>query len=97
MMQNTTGRGTFTRLNPGHPILKGGKIPGLCDLCIIIPSDTMQIIEAFQLSITHALFTMVRHRIYEDGRECSWVQEGSCVHTVNSLDSHREKDFPSAR
>jgi hypothetical protein len=72
-------------------------MPGLCDLCIIIPSDNMQIIEDFQLSITHALFTMVRHRIYEDGRECSWVQEGSCVHTVNSLGSHGEKDFPSAR
>ena len=82
--------------NIGLTGFKGGKMPGLCDLCIIIPSDNMQIIEDFQLSITHALFTMVRHRIYEDGREYSWVQEGSRVHAVNSLGSHREKDFPSA-
>ncbi len=82
--------------NIGLTGFKGGKMPGLFDLCIIIPSDNMQIIEDFQLSITHALFTMVRHRIYEDGRECSWVQEGSRVHAVNSLGSHREKDFPSA-
>jgi D-sedoheptulose 7-phosphate isomerase len=42
---------------------KGGKLPGVCDLCIIIPSDNMQIIEDFQLAIAHALFTVTRHRI----------------------------------
>ena len=42
---------------------KGGKMPQLCDHCIVIPSDNMQIIEDLQLSITHAVFTVLRHRI----------------------------------
>jgi len=45
---------------------KGGKMPGLCDFCIIIPSDNMQIIEDLQLGIAHALFTVVRHRITQE-------------------------------
>lgn len=44
---------------------KGGKLPAVCDLCIIIPSDNMQIVEDFQLAITHALFTVLRHRIQQ--------------------------------
>jgi D-sedoheptulose 7-phosphate isomerase len=42
---------------------KGGKLPSLCDVCVVIPSDNMQIIEDFQLATTHALFTVLRHRI----------------------------------
>jgi D-sedoheptulose 7-phosphate isomerase len=45
---------------------KGGKMPALCDICIIIPSSNMQIVEDFQLSTAHALFTVVRHRIAQD-------------------------------
>jgi D-sedoheptulose 7-phosphate isomerase len=41
----------------------GGKMKALCDLCIVIPSDNMQIIEDFHVSVTHALFTLIRHRI----------------------------------
>lgn len=44
---------------------KGGKMPELCDLCVVIPSNNMQIIEDLQLSIAHALFTLIRHRITE--------------------------------
>jgi D-sedoheptulose 7-phosphate isomerase len=51
-------------INIGLTGFKGGKMPGLCDLCIIIPSDNMQIIEDLQLSIAHALFTVIRHRIF---------------------------------
>lgn len=42
---------------------KGGRLPEICDLCIIIPSNNMQIIEDLQLAIAHALFTVTRHRI----------------------------------
>jgi D-sedoheptulose 7-phosphate isomerase len=41
----------------------GGRLPEVCDLCIIIPSSNMQIIEDFQLAVAHALFTVIRHRI----------------------------------
>lgn len=42
---------------------QGGKMKSLCDLCIVIPSDNMQIIEDLHVSVCHALFTLVRHRI----------------------------------
>jgi D-sedoheptulose 7-phosphate isomerase len=42
---------------------EGGKLPEVCDSCIVIPSDNMQIIEDFQLAVTHALFTVARARI----------------------------------
>lgn len=42
---------------------KGGKMPQFCNFCIVIPSDNMQIIEDLQLGISHAVFTVIRHRI----------------------------------
>ncbi|PYU23820.1 MAG: phosphoheptose isomerase [Acidobacteria bacterium] len=50
-------------INIGLTGFQGGKMPGLCDLCMVIPSDNMQIVEDLQLSIAHALFTVIRHRI----------------------------------
>ena len=41
----------------------GGKLPEVCDLCVVIPSNNMQIIEDLQLAVAHALFTVTRHRI----------------------------------
>jgi D-sedoheptulose 7-phosphate isomerase len=45
---------------------KGGKLVDLCDLCMVIPSDNMQIIEDLQLGITHAMFSAIRHRITQE-------------------------------
>lgn len=42
---------------------EGGKLKGLCDLCLIVPSDSMQIIEDLHLSVTHAVFSLVREEI----------------------------------
>jgi D-sedoheptulose 7-phosphate isomerase len=41
----------------------GGKMKNLCDVCVVLPSDNMQIVEDFQLSVTHALFSVIRQRI----------------------------------
>jgi D-sedoheptulose 7-phosphate isomerase len=49
--------------NVGLTGFGGGEMKDLCDLCIIIPSDNMQIIEDFHLSVTHAVFSVIRHRI----------------------------------
>jgi len=49
--------------NIGIAGFDGGKMRALCDLCIVIPSDHMQIVEDFQLSVSHALFVMVCHNI----------------------------------
>ncbi|MFZ0773642.1 MAG: SIS domain-containing protein [Candidatus Sulfotelmatobacter sp.] len=43
----------------------GGKMMKLCDVCVILPSDNMQIIEDFHLSVTHAVFSVIRQRISE--------------------------------
>ncbi len=43
---------------------QGGKMKDLCDLCLIVPSENMQIIEDIHLSIAHCLFTIVKHRIH---------------------------------
>lgn len=38
----------------------GGEMNELCDICLIVPSDNMQIIEDLHLSVTHAVFTALR-------------------------------------
>ena len=40
---------------------KGGKMKSLCDVCVVVPSDNMQVIEDLHLSIAHAIFRVVRH------------------------------------
>lgn len=42
---------------------QGGKMKALCDHCIVIPSDNMQVIEDLHLSVAHALFVATRHQI----------------------------------
>ena len=42
---------------------EGGKMRALCDTCLIIPSENMQIIEDLHLSVAHCLFTLVRNRM----------------------------------
>src|SRR5580658_7120236 len=42
---------------------QGGKMRSLCDLCVIVPSDNMQIIEDLHLSIAHSVFRVVRHEM----------------------------------
>ncbi len=41
----------------------GGKMRALCDVCIVIPCDNMQIIEDLHLCVAHSLFTCVRAKI----------------------------------
>ena len=47
---------------------KGGKMKALCDLCVVVPSENMQVIEDAHLSVTHSIFTAVRQRL------CEWSQ-----------------------
>jgi D-sedoheptulose 7-phosphate isomerase len=44
---------------------QGGKMKPLCDVCVVVPSDNMQIIEDLHLSVAHAVFRVVRHEIQE--------------------------------
>jgi D-sedoheptulose 7-phosphate isomerase len=42
---------------------KGGKLKVLCDLCLVVPSENMQIIEDMHLCLAHALFTVIRRKV----------------------------------
>lgn len=42
---------------------QGGRMRELCDACIVVPSDNMQIIEDLHLSIAHSLFTALRAQL----------------------------------
>lgn len=45
---------------------KGGKMKRLCDVCLIVPSDSMQRIEDVHLIIEHALYSYMRDRLGGD-------------------------------
>lgn len=42
---------------------QGGIMKSLCDLCVVIPSDNMQVIEDLHVSVTHSVFTVLRSRM----------------------------------
>jgi D-sedoheptulose 7-phosphate isomerase len=42
---------------------QGGKMKPLCDLCVIIPSDNMQVIEDLHVSVSHSVFISLRSRM----------------------------------
>ncbi len=46
----------------GFTGFQGGQMKSLCDICIVVPSDNMQIIEDVHLSIAHTAFTIIRNR-----------------------------------
>jgi D-sedoheptulose 7-phosphate isomerase len=42
---------------------QGGQMKTLCDVCVVVPSDNMQIIEDLHLCVAHSLFTALRHNL----------------------------------
>jgi D-sedoheptulose 7-phosphate isomerase len=62
----------------------GGKMKNLCDLCLIIPSDNMQIIEDLHLSVTHAVFTAIRDQIHLSNKKDADYST-NCRSTQNQL------------
>jgi D-sedoheptulose 7-phosphate isomerase len=60
---------TFARqagaITTGITGFQGGKMKSLCDVCVVVPSDDMQIIEDLHLSISHSVFRVLRHEILE--------------------------------
>jgi D-sedoheptulose 7-phosphate isomerase len=43
---------------------QGGKMKPLCDICLIVPSDDMQVIEDLHLALAHSVFRIVYSRLY---------------------------------
>jgi D-sedoheptulose 7-phosphate isomerase len=52
---------------------QGGQMKELCDLCLVVPCENMQMIEDLHLCIAHALFTCIRKRLHErmSGAQCA--------------------------
>lgn len=48
---------------------QGGKMKALCDVCAVVPSDNMQVIEDMHHSMLHSMFTVVRDRIQSGARQ----------------------------
>jgi D-sedoheptulose 7-phosphate isomerase len=42
---------------------QGGKMKALCDICAVVPSDNMQMIEDLHHAIAHSVFTAVRDQV----------------------------------
>jgi D-sedoheptulose 7-phosphate isomerase len=51
--------------NIGLTGFEGGKMKALCDFCVVVPSDNMQIIEDLHVGIAHALFTVIRQYMFK--------------------------------
>src|SRR5271168_3158635 len=71
---------------------QGGKMKPLCDVCVVVPSDNMQIIEDLHVSISHAMFRVLRHEIQETNHiETNHARAGMplsttvCGHSTPSL------------
>jgi D-sedoheptulose 7-phosphate isomerase len=47
----------------------GGSMKNLCDVCAIVPSDNMQMIEDLHLATLHAIFTALKERIHAGARK----------------------------
>jgi D-sedoheptulose 7-phosphate isomerase len=59
-LQAARSAGAFT---VGLTGFEGGRMKELCDICVVIPSDNMQIIEDLHLCVAHSLFTTIRQRL----------------------------------
>lgn len=42
---------------------EGGKLKSLCRVCVVVPSENMQVIEDAHVSVAHSLFSLLRERI----------------------------------
>jgi D-sedoheptulose 7-phosphate isomerase len=58
------GRGAGA-LNIGITGFDGGRVLGLCDLCLVVPSENVQYIEDAHLCLAHAVFSATRHRLMQ--------------------------------
>jgi D-sedoheptulose 7-phosphate isomerase len=48
---------------------QGGKMKPLCELCIVVPSENMQVVEDAHLSVAHSVFVSLRERIAESSSQ----------------------------
>lgn len=59
-LQTARNLGAFTA---GLAGFDGGGMRQLCDLCAVVPSDNMQVIEDLHHAMLHSIFTVVREKL----------------------------------
>ncbi len=42
---------------------QGGQIKSMCDICVVVPSENMQIVEDLHLAMAHSIFRIVYSRM----------------------------------
>jgi D-sedoheptulose 7-phosphate isomerase len=50
-------------INVGVAGYEGGRMKALCDICAVIPSNNMQLIEDLQHAVAHSIFSVVRENL----------------------------------
>jgi D-sedoheptulose 7-phosphate isomerase len=63
---------------------QGGKMKSQCDICAVVPSDDMQIIEDLHLAMAHAIFRMVYSRMSRRTTPKTVFDLGSASHAETS-------------
>ena len=57
----------------------GGKMKALCDVCAVVPSDNIQVVEDLHHAIAHSILTAVRHKLHSHPQQTVAVAAGSPV------------------
>ena len=61
-LRTAKGAGAITM---GLTGFQGGKMKQLCDVCVVVPSENMQIIEDMHMILAHGMFHTLRARLQE--------------------------------
>jgi D-sedoheptulose 7-phosphate isomerase len=75
----------------------GGKMRPLCDDCLVVPSDNMQVIEDLHTAVSHAIATILYNKVFaaantggqpaqrsvEEGDRLQWLPVGSRIEQWN--------------
>jgi len=57
----------------------GGKMKAFCDICAVVPSDNIQVVEDLHHAIAHSILTAVRHILRSHSQQTVAVAAGSPV------------------
>jgi D-sedoheptulose 7-phosphate isomerase len=66
---------------------EGGQMKKLCDTCVVVPSDNMQIIEDLHLCVAHSLFTAIRQRLIKPESAAAAASQGAPAQRLAAIDS----------
>jgi len=56
---------------------QGGRMKELCDICAVVPSDDIQVVEDLHHAIAHSILTAVRHILHSHSQQAVAVAAGS--------------------